>query len=201
MRRGCLNVKRLEYEASVLASVHGVVRIGCHEELADLLRQASLGDDAISALLFRGTGREYDVILPTDRTWNQTRLRQRVFEVGLRASAVGRRILIVPPAELRLQPRLRNAQKIFHTKTVPACGDRETTTACIDARGGEAALVECEAALAGPWSKERVFGLVYCGHLAMDLEVEITHSSAVRLRNPYPDWGWETLGWRPVQAV
>jgi hypothetical protein len=201
VRRGCLNVRRIEYEASVLASVHGAVRLGHDLELVGLLRGVGLSEDAISALRFRGTGGEYGVILPTERTWNQTRLKERAFDVGLRASATVRPILIISPAELRLEPRLGNAQHIFRAKTAPACGDMETLTACIDDRGGEAALVECEAALAGPHPRERVFGLVYSGHLAMNLEVGLTDRSAVRLRHPFPNWGWEALGWRPIQAA
>jgi hypothetical protein len=201
MRRGFLNAKRLDYEASVLASVYGAVRLGEDLELTGLLREVGLGEDAISALRFRQNGSEYSVILPTERTWKQARLKDRAFGVGLRESAVGRSVLIVPPAEVRLQPRLRNAKRIYHTKMVPACGDMETLIACINAWGDGASLIDCEAALAGPHPRNRVFGLVYGGHFAMDLMVGITDQSVVRLRHPHPNGCWETLGWRPVHAV
>lgn len=194
-------MKRLEYEASVLASVNGAVRLGHDVELAGLLRRVGLGDDAISVLRLRGTDGEYRVILPTDRTWNHARLKERVLGVGLHASALGLPILIASPAVLRRQPRLGNAQHIFRAMTVPACGDLERSTACIDARSGEAALVECQAAVAGQDPRRRIFGLVFGGHLALDLDEEITDRSTVRLRSRRPDWGWEALGWRPIQDV
>jgi hypothetical protein len=201
MHRGCLNAKRLEYEASVLASVHGAVRLGHDAELSDLLREGGLGDDAISALRFQGTGSEYSVVLPTDRTWNHARLKGRVLDIGLRASALGRSILIASPAIMRRQPRLGNALHIFHTMMVPACGDLERSTACVDARGGEATLLECQAAVPGRDPRRRIFGLVFGGHLVLDLHTEITDLSTVRLRSRQPDWGWEVLGWCPVQAI
>ncbi|MCJ2121777.1 hypothetical protein [Methylobacterium sp. J-077] len=201
MRRGCLNAKRLEYEASVLASIYGAVRLGEDLELAGLLREVGLGEDAISALRFRQNSSEFGVILPTDHTWNQGRLKDRAIGVGLRESAVGRSVLIVPPAEVRLQPRLHNAKRIYHTKMVPACGDLETLTTCIDARGDGASLIDCEAALAGPHPRNRIFGLVYGGHFTMDLMAGITDQSVVRLRHPHPNWCWEALGWHPIHAV
>jgi hypothetical protein len=201
MRRGFLNVKRLDYEASVLASVHGAVRLGPDLQLAGLLRGVGLGDDAISILRFRQSGCEFSLVLPTERTWRNTRAKGRAYAVCIHESAAGRLILIVPPAELKLRPRLNNAKRIFHTKMVPACGDLETLTACINDRGGEATLIDCEAVLAGLHPRNRVFGLVYGGHLAMNLNVAITDLSTVRLQQSNPKWSWEVLGWRPIHTA
>lgn len=195
MRRGCHNAKRLEYEASVLATVHGAVRLKRADELSSLLARADLGADTAGALRFRESGVEYDLVLPTDRTWNLPRLRRAVADVGLRASSEGLRILIVPPAEVRSQPRLANAQHIFHAKKVPACGDLDRLTRWMQERGSEAPLVACEAELDSPEARERIFGLVFGGHLAIDLASPMTDQSIVRLRARRGTSSWDQLGW------
>lgn len=194
-----MNARRLGCEASVLAAVHGAVRLGMDQELCCLLRRAGLGEDAVTAIRLRGSGREYGVILPTDRTWSQPRLRGYAFSAGFRALAGGHQVLIVPPADVRLQPRLANAHWIFQAKEVPACGDVDALTRCIEARGGKASLAACEAALASPLARERIFGLVFGGHLEMDLMTELTGESVVRRRPPCWTFGWGALGWQLLQ--
>jgi hypothetical protein len=184
MQRGCNNARRLAYEATVLMSVHG----------------AGLGSDTVVAVRFRRSGSEYGVVLPTDRTWNQPRLRDLAFAVGYRAATGGHRVVIASPAEVRAQPRLGNAQSIFHTKAPPACGDLEELTRHIDERGGEAPLIDCRAALSGRDARERIFGLLFGGHLRMDLTTPLTDQSVVRLRLPDQASGWEALGWHLLRT-
>lgn len=179
----------------MLGSVHGATRLGLDRELCFQLARAGLADDAVTAIRFRGAGREYGVILPTHRTWKHTRLRGSVRAVGLRASAAGRHVLIVPPSDVQRQPRLANAHHIFQKKLVPSWGDAELTTRCIEESGGRASLSACEAALASPLARGRVFGLAFAGHLEIDLETELTDRSIVRLRPPGWTFGWGALGW------
>lgn len=200
MRRGCYNAKRLEYEATVLASVYGALRLGRDEELRSLLARRGLGEDAISALRFREADAEYGVILPTDRTWNLPRLQGLTFDAGFDMSAAGHRILVVPPADVRLQPRLANAQHVFHAKKAPACGDLDVLIRWIETQGGEAPLDACVAALDSPGARERIFGLVFGGHLALDLASAITDLSIVRLGSRCRTSSWDRLGWRILQT-
>jgi hypothetical protein len=200
MRRGCCNAKRLEYEASVLASVYGAVRLGRDEELRSLLARRGLGEDAVSALRFREADTEYGVILPTDRTWNLPRLQCLTFDVGFDMSTEGHRILVIPPADLRLQPRLANAQHVFHAKKAPARGDLDVLIRWIETHGGEATLGACVAALDSPGARERVFGLVFGGHLALDLASAITDLSIVRLGARFRTSSWDRLGWRILRT-
>ena len=99
---------------------------------------------------------------------------------------------------MRLEPRLANALRIFQRKETPASGDAEAVTRIIEARGGEASLSECEAALDSPLARERIFGLVFGGHLQMDLSSALTERSTVRLRPPDWTFRWDVLGWHPI---
>lgn len=200
MRRGCYNAKRLEYEATVLASVCGAVRLGRDEELRSSLARRGLGEDAVSALRFREADFEYGVVLPTDRTWNLPRLRGPTFDVGFEMSAAGHRILVVPPADVRLQPRLANAQHVFHAKKVPACGDLDVLIRWIETQGGEAPLDACVAALDSPGARERIFGLVFGGHLSLDLASKITGLNLLRLGSRCRMSSWDKLGWRILRT-
>ncbi|MGV7030528.1 hypothetical protein [Methylobacterium symbioticum] len=196
--RGGINARRLGCEASVLATVHGAIRLGLDRDLCTQLARAGLEQDAVTAVLFRGSGREYGVILPTHRTWRHSRLRGLAFSVGRRASAAGRLVLVVPPVEVQRQPRLANAHRIFDGKVVPACGDADAVKRCIEEHGGEAPLASCEASLAGQLARERVFGLAFGGHLEIDLATEFTDRSAVRLRQPCWTFDWDALGWAVI---
>lgn len=193
--RRCCNASRLGYEASVLGSVYGATRLGPDQELCLQLARAGLADDALTAIRFRGAGIEYSVILPTHRTWKHSRLRESIRAVGMRAVATGRHILIVSPSDVQRQPRLSNAHHIFQKKLVPGWGDAELTTRCIEGGGGEASLVDCEAALASPLARGRVFGLAFAGHVEIDLATELTDRSIVRLKPPGWTFGWDALGW------
>lgn len=197
-RRGCRNAKRLSFEASAVAAVHGALGLGIDHDLRGLLAHSGLGEDAVAAVRFRGPDREYGVILPTDRTWKRPRLRRLAYSVAAQASASGVRSLVVPPAHVRLEPRLANALRIFQRKETPASGDAEAVTRIIEARGGEASLSECEAALDSPLARERIFGLVFGGHLQMDLSSALTERSTVRLRPPDWTFRWDVLGWHPI---
>lgn len=179
----------------MLGSVHGATRLGPDRELCLQLAHAGLADDAITAIRFRGAGREYGVILPTYRTRKHARLRETMRVVGLRALETGRHILIVPPGDVQRQPRLSNAHQIFQRKLVPSWGDAELTSRCIEDCCGEASLGACEAALASPLARGRVFGLAFSGHLEIDLATELTDQSIVRLRLPGWTFGWDALGW------
>lgn len=196
MRRGCYNAKRLEYEATVLASVCGAVRLARDEALRSTLARRGLGEDAVAALRFREADSEFGVILPTDRTWNLPRLRDTTLDVGFDLSAAGHRILVVPPADVRLQPRLANAQHVFHAKKAPACGDLDVLIRWIETQGGEAPLDACVTALDSPGARERIFGLVFGGHFALDLASAITDLSIVRLGSRCRTSSWDKLGWR-----
>lgn len=193
--RRCADAKRLGYEASVLASVHGATRLGLDQELCLLLARAGLGEDAVAAVRLRGAGRDYGVILPTRRTWRHSQLRGLVHAVGVRAIAGGHRVLIVPPDDVQREPRLANAHHIFQRKLVPSCGDLEVVARHVEELGGEASLATCEGALASPLAEERIFGLVFAGHLEIDLSIVLTDRSVVRLRQPGWTFDWAALGW------
>lgn len=198
--RGCRNAQRLGYEASVVAAVHGALHLGIDRDLCGLLADSGLGKDAVAAVRFRGSGREYGVILPTDRTWKRPRLRRLAYSVAALASVDGVECLVVPPRAVRLEPRLANALRIFHRKETPASGDAEAVNRIIETLGGEAPLVDCEAGLDSPRARERIFGLVFGGHLEIDLSTELTGRSAVRLRPPDWTFHWDVLGWHPVDG-
>ena len=163
-----------------------------------MLARFGLGEEAVAAVHFRGSGREYRVILPTDRTWKRPRLRRVVYSAATVASAGGAESLVVPPADVRLEPRLANALPISHRKETPASGAVEALNCIIAARGGQAPLAECEAGLDSPQARERIFGLVYGGHLKLDLNTELNDRSAVRLRPPDWTFSWDVLGWQPI---
>lgn len=198
--RGYCNAKRLGYEASILASVHGAIRLGVDRELCLRLGRAGLGEDAVTAVRFRVSGGEYGVILPTYRTWRHARPRGLAFAVGRRALTDGYGVLIVSPTDVQQEPRLSNAHRIAHEKLVPACGDARSVARCIEELGGEAPLAACEAALASPLARGRIFGLVFGGQLDIDFSAEITDRSIVRLRPPCWAFDWDALGWHPIQS-
>ncbi|MGW5837951.1 hypothetical protein ACWFZ6_08010 [Methylorubrum extorquens] len=177
------------------------MRLGLDDELCRLLGRAGLGEDAVTAVRFRGSGRESGVIVPTHRTWDRSRLRALAFEVACRALHDERDVLVVPPAEVEREPRLTNARRIFGAKEVPAYGDASALVRCIALRGGEATLADCEAALAGPFARKRIFGLVFGGHVEIDLSTELAEQTLVRLRSQDWTFGWNALGWRSIDTT
>ena len=196
LRRGYSNTKRLRYEVSVLAVVHGAIRLGIEQELCQRLAQAGLGEDAVTAVRFHAWDVVYDVIVPTYRTWTHPRLHGIALSVGLRVPAHRHLTLIAPPAEIQAEPRLGNAHRIFHDKLVPIRGDAGSAIRCIEEHGGQASLVACETALGSPFAKERIFGLVFGGYLEIDLTAEIAEQSIVRIGRDTESFDWAGLGWR-----
>lgn len=200
MRRGRRNTRRLEYEASVLASICGAIPLGPDERLRDSLARRGMEEDAVGTVRFSEVDGKYGMILPTDRTWNQTRLRGLIYDAGFESSAAGERILIVPPADVRLQPRLANALCVFNQKKVPIRRDLDAVAGLLESRDGEAPLVACEAALDSPGARERIFGLLFGGYLELDLLSPITDRSMVRLGSRCRTSGWGQLGWRILRS-
>jgi len=188
--------RRLGCKASILASVHGAIRLGLDQDLCCQLARVGLEEDAVTVIRFRGLEIEYSVILPTCRTWKQARLRGLAFEVDRRVQTDGHHVLVVPPADVQRKPRFANAHYVFHEKLVPACGDVHAVTRCIKQFGGEAPLDACQAALSGPLGRRRIFGLLLGGHIEIDLAFELPDRSIVRLREQCWAFDWAVLGWR-----
>nr|WP_137827982.1 hypothetical protein [Methylobacterium sp. L1A1] len=184
----------------MLASVFGAVPLGHDEGLRNLLARRGLEEDAVGTLRFREADGEFGMILPTDRTWNQMRLRGLILEVGFESSAAGERILVVPPTEVRMQPRLANALHVFDQKKVPIRSDLDAVACWLKSHDGEAPLAACEAVLDSPRSRERIFGLVFGGYLALDLLSPITDRSMVQLGPRCRTSGRDQLGWRILRS-
>ncbi|MER2266096.1 hypothetical protein [Methylobacterium oxalidis] len=196
-RRGYRNACRLGRQVSSLAETFGAVCLGPDDFVGSLYCRSGLGDDAVAAVRFDASGRTSTIVVPTLRTWHRPHLRALANRLASVSYAYGRIVLVVPPAEVRRQPRLDNAERIVGSMRPPAAGDLATLARCAAARGDVADLATCAAALPGPHALERIFGLMAGGHLSIDLDAALGPRSIVRLRASCWSTPWEVLGWQP----
>lgn len=197
-RREYSCVKRLGSELSALAAVHGATCLVPDETLRSSFDRVHLGTDAVALVRFRFAGVTSTIAVPTFRTWSRNERRRLAISIAEGAFAVGRYVQVVSPYDVTLQPRLANAMRMFQVMRPPIDGDARAVRRRIVADGGTTSLQACEEALACPSSRERIFGLMAGGTIAIDLAGLLGSHSTVRLNPDGWTFDWDVLGWQAV---
>lgn len=197
-RREYSCVKRLESELSKLAAVYGATGLVPDETLRTRFERVHLGTDTVALVRFRFAGVTSTIAVPTFRTWGRNERRRLAISIAESAFASGRYVQVVSPYDVTLQPRLANAIRIHQNMRPPSAGDVSAVQLRITADGGTTSLQACEEALDCPSSRERIFGLMAGGKIAIDLAVPLGPQSAVRLNPDGWTFDWDVLGWQSV---
>lgn len=199
-RRGILNAERLGSDLSILAMAHGATCLGTDETVRSHFDRAHLGVDAIALVRFRLARLTSTIAVPTFRAWSRDDQRRLAMSIADAAFGAGRIVLVVSPYDVILQPRLKNAMRIFRSMRPPGVGDADVVRARISADGGTTSLRSCEEALDCEFSRKRIFGLMVGGVLAIDLSTPLGPESTLWSRPAgwIPDW--DLLGWPAVRS-
>jgi len=178
--------------------VHGATGLAPDKTIQSRFDRVNLGADAVALVRFRSDGVPSTIAVPTFRTWCRNDRRTLAISIAEGAFAAGRYVQVVSPYDVVLQPRLANATVIFGAMRPPIAGDARAVRDRIFADGGITSLRACEDALDCPSSRERIFGLMAGGVIAIDLAGDLGSDSTVRLNPDGWSFDWDVLGWQAV---